>query len=140
MSQVHNFPLITTIFPDTRLPLQYPGDSFPPAPRQIEIATLLGFIEANLNIASAAPQTATITGASTSVSIPAGRLVEKIVVLGSGAGTFNLGSTAGANNILDTADYDADGAVHTFDRYFHAAGALHFSAFSGTLTVKIYSR
>lgn len=139
MAQVHTFPLTTNLFPDTRLPFQFPGNGGSPAAKQVELSVLLAWIETNMAVPSGV-QTATITSGSSSAAVSSGKLVEKIVVIGTGAGTFNLGTTVGGSDILAGESYDTGGVVYVFDKYFNAAGALHFSGFTGTLTVKIYSR
>lgn len=140
MSLVHNFSLLSEVYADTRLPLQYPGNGAAAAPRQITLVTLLAWLQANLDLPDSGVSEATVTTGAPSVAIAAGRLVEKIVVVGSTSGTFNLGTSAGGTQILEAENYDGGGHVYAFDKYFLSAGSLFFSGFSGTLTVKIYSR
>lgn len=136
MGKVHLFPTKTVIYTDTKIAGQTPGNGDAATPFQIEMATVLQFIEDNIEL----KQTAMVTTGAPSVAVAAGRLVEKIVVIGSGSGTFKLGTTSGGTEILDGESYSTTPAVFAFDQYFASAGALHFSGFSGTLTVKIYSR
>ncbi len=140
MAQVHNFSLITQLYSDTRLPLQHLGNGQPAAARQFTLATLLAWLQANLTLPDMGVTTVTITTGAPSTAIAAGKLVEKIVVIGSSGGTFNLGTSSGGTQILDGENYDTAGQVYAFDKYFGSAGSLFFSGFSGTLTVKIYSR
>lgn len=137
MAQVHTFSLITEVYEDTRLPLQYPGNGQPPAPRQVELTVLLAWIEANMTQSPFSVQSASVANDGT-VAVSAGRLVAKVVVIGGSSGTFNLGTTASGTEILEGESFDTDGAVYVIDRYFNFGGTLHFSGgFAGSLTVKL---
>jgi hypothetical protein len=140
MPQVHTFSLFTDLSDDTRIPIQYLGGSNSPAPRQFELSTLLTWIEANLTL-PASPVTvesATINSGTTSIAVAAGKLVAKVIVVGSASGTFDMGTSGSGNEILDNENYDTNGAVYAIDQYFHTSGALHFSGYgSDTLTVKL---
>lgn len=139
MAQVHTFSLITDLYDDTRLPLQYLGNGQPAAARQVELAVLLAWIEANITLASNAfsVQTATVSNNGT-VAVSAGRMVAKVIVIGSAPGTFNLGTSASGTEIMEGGTFDTDGAVYAIDNYFHSGGTLHFSGgFAGSLTVKL---
>lgn len=139
MAQVHTFALESTLYSDTRLPLQFLGGSRSPAPRQVELSTLLAWIEANMaNTSPMSVTTTTINGATTSIAVGSGKMVSKIIVIGSTSGTFSVGTSAGGTQILDGETFDTDGAVYTLDRYFHTGGTLHFSGYgAATLTVKL---
>lgn len=138
--QVHTFPLVTTLYADTRFPLQHLGNGEPPEASQVELSVLLAWMQSNLTLPDMGVSTATVTVGVPSVSIAAGKLVEKIVVIGSSGGTFSLGTTVGGSQILSGENYDTGGVVYAFDKYFAASGSLFFSGFTGTLTVKIYAR
>jgi hypothetical protein len=139
MAQVHTFALESTLYSDTRLPLQYLGGSRSPAPRQVELSTLLAWIQANMgNTSPMSVSSNSIDGSTTSIAVASGKMVSKIVVIGSTSGTFSLGTSAGGTQILDGETFDTDGAVYTLDRYFHTGGTLHFSGYgAATLTVKL---
>ena len=137
MSQVHNFPLTTNLYDDTRLPFQYPGNGGAPAALQVELSVLLAWIESNMTPSAFSVQSATVANNGT-VAVSAGRLVAKVVVIGGSSGTFNLGTTASGTEILEGETFDTDGAVYVIDRYFNSGGTLHFSGgFAGSLTVKV---
>ncbi len=137
MAQVHTFSLITELYDDTRFPLQYLGNGQPAAARQVELSVLLAWIEENITPSPFSVQSASVANDGT-VAVSAGRMVEKIVVIGGGSGTFNLGTTASGTEILEAESFDTDGAVYSIDRYFHSGGTLHFSGgFAGSLTVKL---
>lgn len=137
MAQVHTFSLITNLYNDTRLPLQYLGGGNPAAARQVELSVLLDWIETNLTASPFSVQSESVVNNGT-VAVAAGRMVAKIVVIGSGSGTFNLGTTASGTEIMEGATFDTDGAVYALDNYFHSGGTLHFSGgFSGSITVKL---
>jgi hypothetical protein len=136
MAAVHTFPLITELFDDTRIPLQYLGDGNPPAASAFELSLLADFLATKSRFQVT---TSSITTSAKSIAIAAGRLVAKIVVIGSASGTFALGTTPDGTEIHEKEDYDTDGAVFLLDRYFHSSGTLYFSAFGSgdTLTVKV---
>jgi hypothetical protein len=141
MPQVHLFTLDNDLFIDTRVPFQARGNGKTPAARAFELGALVDFVQANLTLPDANVLTATVTTGSPNIAIAAGKLVEKIVVIGSSVATFQMGTTPGSSNILDnTSEYNTSGAVFVFNQYFNNAGQLCFSAFSGTLTVKVYTR
>jgi hypothetical protein len=122
MAQVHTFSLITQLYEDTRLPLQFLGGGNTPAARQVELSTLLAWIESNITVPSAF----------------AVKLISKIVIIGSASGTVSVGTSSGGTQILEAESYDTDGAVFAVDKYFHNSGTLYFSGFGAhTLTVKL---
>lgn len=139
MPKVDSFALDNELYSDTRIPFQYRGNSKTNVPRAFELSALIDFLEANITFPSG-PLTVTsasVTVGAPSVAISAGRLVSKIVVIGSGSGTFSLGTGPGGDDILAGESYDTDGAVYVLERYFGSSGTLYFSGFSGTLTVKV---
>lgn len=140
MAKVDTFALQTTLYSDTRIPFQFRGNGLPAAPRGVELSVLLAWIEANISINGADPITATITSGAPSIAISAGKLLEKFVIIGTATGTFSLGSTSGANDILAGEAYDTNGLVFILEKYYKNAGTIYFSGFTGTLTVKLYLR
>lgn len=139
MSKVHTFSLLTELFSDTRLPLQYPGNGAPAAPRQIELSLLLGWIEDNITLPAPAltVQSASVTTVSPNISVSAGRVVLGFAITGGGSGTFNLGTSPGGSDILAGEAYDTTGLLYFVPRYFPSGGTLCFDDFGGTLTVKL---
>jgi len=140
MAKVDTFTLQNTLYSDTRIPFQYRGNGQSAAARAMTLDTLLAWIEANISISGSDPVAATITSGAPSVAIPAGKLLEKIVVVGSGSGTVSIGTSSGGNDLFNSEPYDSNGSVFILEKYFKNAGTIYFSAFSGTLTVKIYYR
>jgi hypothetical protein len=137
MPKVHLFPTISELLPGWRLPLQYIGTSETPAAKAAPDTVVLAWILANLPANPISVQSATVANDGT-VAVAAGRMVEKIVVIGGASGTFNLGTSASGTEIMEGATFDTDGAVYALDNYFHSGGTLHFSGgFAGSLTVKL---
>jgi hypothetical protein len=90
--------------------------------------------QGNSNVA-----TYTITTGDPAIQIGAKKLWEHTVIIGSGSGTVNIGSTAGGTEYWSAIDYDTSGSiVYSQPKYFHTAGTIFFSGFSGTLTIKLY--
>lgn len=90
--------------------------------------------QGNSNVA-----TYTITTGDPAIQIGAKKLWEHTVIIGSGSGTVNIGSTAGGTEYWGAIDYDTSGSiVYSQPKYFHTAGTIFFSGFSGTLTIKLY--
>jgi len=139
MSKVHTFPLVSEVFEDTRLPLQYPGNGASPAPKQVELSLLLAWVESNITLPAnpISIQSVSVTTGSPNVSVSAGRLALAFVITGSGSGTFNLGTAPGGSDILAGEAYDTTGMLYFVPRYFPTSGSLCFDGFSGTLTVKL---
>jgi len=138
MSKVHTFPLLTEIYSDTRLPLQYPGNGAAAAKKQIELSLLLTWIEANIAFPSTfSVQSETVTGGSPSIAVSAGRLVLGMLITGDGSGTVDVGTAPGGSNILGGESYSTTPAFFFVPWYFDSSGTLNFDGFSGTLTVKL---
>ena len=139
MSKVHTFPLVSEVFDDTRLPLQYPGNGASPAPKQMELALLLTWIEANITFPAqiVSVQSVSVTTGSPNISVSANRLVLGLLVTGSGSGSFNLGTAPGGSDILAGESYSTTPAFFFVSRFYGSSGSLCFDGFSGTLTVKL---
>lgn len=143
MSQkVNTFPLITELYDDTRVPLQYPGNGAAAAAKQFELSVLLAWLQANLDFgASSGPVSVSTTTVETdhpSIAVSAGRMIAKVIVTGDGSGTFDLGTSSGGNQILDGESFSTTAAVFAIDKYFPSGGTLYFSGFStAILTVKL---
>lgn len=139
MAKVHLFPLITELFSDTRIPLQYLGGSNSPAASQMTLATLLEWIEENISIQNS---TSVAVSASTySYAIPAGKWLVGIAAGSSSAQTFKCGLSAGTDELI----YEgivAGGDTSSFSvlLYGGASGkTIYFSALSGTVTLTFLS-
>lgn len=89
---------------------------------------------------SVVTMTQTITTGSPSVSVPAGLLLTDVVIIGTPAGTVNIGTSSGASDYFEGLDYDNNGSNPLQSpKYFKTAGTLWFSGFAAaSLTVKLY--
>lgn len=135
MSKVHLFPLITNVYSDTRLPLQYPGNSQPPAASQVAMSTLLTWIEANLNITNGS--SATIATSTYTFNIPAGKWLMAVAAESATAQTFKCGLTAGTDELIYEGIVGA-GGISSFSMNIFGGTAgktIYFSALSGTVTL-----
>jgi hypothetical protein len=135
MAKVHLFPLISSLFADTRLPLQFPGNAQAPAASQVTLTTLLAWIQANLtnNVA------ATVSSATHSINIPAGRWLVGIAVSSATAQAFKCGLSAGTDELVYEGIVDA-GDVSTFSALLYGGTSgktIHFSALAGTVTITL---
>jgi len=85
----------------------------------------------------------TLDGTTTSVAIPAKSLIDKIVVISTGTGNIAAGTAAAGTQVLASTAYANGQTLITptlAPAYFAAAGTLHFSLYTGTITVRIYTR
>lgn len=85
----------------------------------------------------------TLDGTTTSVAIPAKTLVDKIVVIATGTGNIAAGTAAAGTQVLGSTAYANGQTLITptlAPAYFASAGTLHFSLYTGTITVRIYTR
>jgi hypothetical protein len=137
MAKVHEFALDNELYNDTRIPFQYRGNGKSNTRRAFELSALVDFVSTNLPASPFSVQSASVSNNGT-VAVSAGRMVAKLVVIGGSSGTFNLGTSSGATDIMEGGTFDTDGAVYALDNYFHSGGTLHFSGgFSGSITVKL---
>lgn len=139
MGKVSLYTTVGTLYTDTRLPFQFRGGGQPNGQYALELSTLIDFIAANPPGVIAA----SMSGGAGTVSIPDERLVQGFVILaGSGSGTISVGRTVGGTDIFSSEAYDTSSASQEFGcfEYFDAAAPLYFSGFSGTITVKVYTR
>lgn len=140
MTKVHLFPTISTVHADTKLAGQTPGSSAAPAAFQVTLSTILTWMQNNLTQPTTAVQSVAPNG---TISVPAGVLVDWIVIVSNGsARTVNIGTTAAGTDVADT---EAIGATEDLrlQRGLHSGSSpvvLHFSGFTGLLNVKIYTR
>lgn len=135
MAKVHLFPLVSDVYSDTRLPLQYPGNGAPAAASQVTLATLLAFVNANLGFNTQA----TVSSATHSMNIPAGKWLVGIAVQSATAQTFKCGLSAGTDELVYEGIVGA-GDVSTFGALLYGGTSgktIHFSALSGTVTITL---
>lgn len=139
MAIVSGYTPVSPLYTNTRVPFQYRGGGLPNGQFSFELSTLIEFLAAN----QPGVIPATITGGSPSVNIPAGRLVDTIVILlGSGSGVVNIGTSLGGSQIFENEIYDTTSESNEFGckHYFDTLSPIYFSGFTGTLSVKIFTR
>jgi hypothetical protein len=135
MAKVHLFPLLSDVYSDTRLPLQYPGNSQPAAASQITLATLLTWVNANLGFNTQA----TVASESHSMNIPAGKWLVGIAVQSATAQTFKCGLSSGTDELVYEGIVGA-GDVSTFSALLYGGASgktIHFSVLAGTVTITL---
>lgn len=135
MAKVHLFPLVVSLYSDTRLPLQYPGGGNSPAARQVELSTLLAWLEDNLQL----PQKtqASVSASTYTYTLPAGKWLLGIAVSSASGQSFNLGLSAGTDELIQ-GGIVSPGGVSTFGANLYAGGSslsLYFSALTGSTTL-----
>lgn len=137
MPKVHLFPTISDLSEGFRLPLQYLGTSETPAARAVPDTVLLSWILANIPAVPISVSSQSVADGGT-IGVNAGRMVAALVVIGNPSGTFNVGTSTGATDILGGEAFDSDGAAYVLFKYFNSSGTLHFSGgFLTPLTVKL---
>lgn len=138
MAQVHTFSLLTSLYGDTRLPLQYPGNGGSPAPRQIELSLLAEWLATQFGI-GVAPQTVSTGG---TLSVGAGNLLQVIAIKAAvGARTIKIGTTAGGEDILElTSIASGSDFSATVNRYTSSSLTLHFTITGGTADVLLFTQ
>jgi len=138
MAQVHTFPLLTSLFSDTRLAGQYPGDGADPEPFQVELGELLAFFAADL---AAATPAVTVSNGDT-VAVAAGRLIFCIAIEApSGDRTVKVGTTAGADDIMELTDItNGQDFTYTLNFYTSTSKTLHFTTTGGTISVLVFTK
>lgn len=143
MSQVHTFTLLTELFADTRLPLQYPGNGASPAPRQVRLDVLLAWLQDNLDFPAGDAPTAQEIADGDSLVIAAGTLIETIVFeYASGSRTVKVGTSAGGDDILEETTIASNAELaHTVNRYWTNSGtSLWFTVTGGPVSVVVFKR
>ncbi len=133
MSKVHTFPLITTLYADTRLPLQYPGGGNAPEALQVELDVLRAYIQDNLNLST----TASVSASTYTFSIPEGCWLVGIAVESASAQTFKCGLSAGTDELIYEGIVGA-GDVSSFGVLLYGGTAgktIYFSALSGSTLI-----
>ena len=129
--KVNDFPLLGALFPDTRIPLQYPGGGDPPAQKQIQLSLLLAYLIENLPFGN---NLVTVSGSAYTYVIPAGVWLLAYAIEGDTDQSFSVGNTAGSNEITFEGVHTA-GQVDSFPvMQFGGDGGktIYFSGLTGT--------
>jgi hypothetical protein len=137
MAQVHTFSLITELFSDTRIPLQYLGGGNAPAARQVELMLLVEYIAAQLAIATEA---VSVTSGDT-IAVTGGNLIACIAVEAAvGARTMKIGTSAGAEDVMElTSIPSATDFTFTLNRYTSTTLTLHFTLTGGSASILVFT-
>lgn len=132
--KVNEFPLLSTLFSDTRIPLQYPGGGASPAQKQVQLAVLLAYLQANIGFGN---QLVNVSGSAYAYVIPSGIWLLAYAMEGSTDQTFNVGNTAGSNEITFQGTHTAD-QVDSFPVMIYGGDSgktIYFSGLSGTNSI-----
>lgn len=138
MAKPSTFPAESALYDDTKIPIQFRGGGRAAADKQVALSLLLEWIQDNLPPTGVSSNS--VSDPSLGLGVTAGRLIEKIIVIGGGSGTFSLGTSLGDDSLLSGEAYNTSGEVYILEKYFNSGGSLYFSGFSGTLTVKMFYR
>lgn len=138
MSKVHTFPVVTSLFSDTRFPLQYLGGGNSPAASQVEMAVLLEYIAEQLAVGTAAQ----VVASGDTIATVGGNLIQCIAIEAqSGSRTIKIGTTAGAEDVLELSTIPTDtDFTFTLNRYTSSTLTLHFTLTGGTASVLVFTR
>lgn len=138
MSKVHTFPVITDLYSDTRIPLQYLGGGNSPAASQVSMLVLLEYIAEQLAVGTA-PQT---IASGDTIATVGGNLIQCISVEAqSGSRTIKIGTSAGADDVLELSTIPTDtDFTFTLNRYTSTTLTLHFTLTGGTASVLVFTR
>jgi len=129
--KVNLFPLVSALYSDTRLPLQYPGNGEQPAPKQVSLELLLSWLQANLGMGSSL---VTVSGSTYAYTIPAGVWLIAFAVEGASTFTFNVGNSAGGSEIIYEGTHTS-GQADSFPTLLYGGDSgktIYFSGLSGT--------
>lgn len=99
-------------------------------PKRITVNSLLSTVQSN------APGEVTFNGSGT-FQVPAGKLLQDIVLITSTTNTIKIGTTTGGNEIDENEVSNSQPYVSNLSRYFDNNQTLHFT---GNATAKIYYR
>lgn len=138
MPQVHTFSVITELFADTRLPLQYLGGGNSPAPRQVELSLLIDYLAEQLG-AVTTPET---IASGDTIAVTGGNLIQCIAVESAvGSRTIKIGTTAGAEDILELTTIAAEtDFTFTLNRYTSVTLTMHFTLTGSGASVLVFTR
>lgn len=119
-------------------------DSFIHRDSELAVANITNLEE--ILIGKADVETVTVLAGSivlapgtTTFDVPAGLLVEKILVIAPTPISFKCGTTLGGNELVDTFDVP-QAFVFPLDQYFPALTTIYFSGVSGDTIIKILKR
>lgn len=136
MALVHEFPLTSNLYDDTRVPFQYPGNGEDPAADGLafSLAALRSYlVEKKMYSTSEVVTTSTHT-----FSIPAGRWLVGIAVESASGQSFNLGVSAGTDELIGLGTVTGGGGPESFPQVIYGGSAgktIYFSSLTGTLTI-----
>lgn len=136
MAKVHLFPLINQVYDDTRLPLQYPGNSQPVAASQVTLLTLLAYINANLDFSTQQ----TLQGGAQTMQVPAGKWLIGIAVYSSGEIQVTCGLTNGGNELIYEG-FVTSGETNTYGTLLYtgnSAKTLYFNLEASATVTLLY--
>lgn len=135
MPLVHQFPPESTLFADTKIPIQYRGGGRPAAARQIDLLSLAQWIQSNT--APSFNVTATVSTPTHAQAIPSEKWCLALAVASSFAQTIDIGTTAGGDNIASGMQVSAGGTESVAILVYGGTGgvSLHFSGLVGTSTI-----
>lgn len=134
MAQVHTFGLVTEIFTDTRVPIQYLGGGNSPAARQFTLALLLEFVQANLGLSASE----TVSTSTYQYDLPAGKWLLAIAVQSASSQSFDCGLAADTDEIIQDGPVTGGGGPATFGTLLFGGLdglSIYFSSLTGTSTV-----
>lgn len=129
--KVHQFPLVSDLYADTRLPLQFPGNGQQPAPKQVTLALLLSWIQARVGVKS---RLVTVAGSTYAYSIPSGVWLVAYAIEGPTSFVFNVGNAPGGNDITFEGVHTG-GSADSFPLSLYGGDSgktIYFSGLSGT--------
>lgn len=135
MAKVHLFPLVSSLFSDTRLPLQYLGGGNTPAARQVSLATLLTWMEANLPLLTST--SVNVSASTYTYTLPAGKWLIAFAVSSSSDQEFNVGFSSGTDEYIQAGNVTGGGSESFGAPIFGGAAGktLYFSGLSGSTTL-----
>lgn len=90
-------------------------------------------------LGSAAP-ISNVFSPSGSVAIPAGKLIQQMVIISTGNQTVSIGTTNGGSDILQENMLDGDIIILDDKMYLHGTGVTIYAAGSNSIELIIYTR
>lgn len=135
MAKVDTFSALSTLYADTSIAGQTPGNGAAKTPFQIALSVLKAWLYANWSGLLAPASIA--SGSVGSQAIAANTLVTHIIITSTGAGTVNIGTSSGGTQISAAEPYVNGTICFVANEAFTSSATLYFSGHSHTLTVKI---
>lgn len=136
MAKVNLFPIKTAAYLDTKLAGQLPGNGAAPESFQMPLSAVLALVLDNLPVTTVG-SAATVTTATATVSVPAGKWMVGFAVQSTVGQTVTAGTTLGGKNIADAEAVTANTPTTFFQLlYGGTAGAtVYFSGLTGTVNL-----